>query len=155
MPATAPHTTFVPFGSPAQPRLSLSSDRVSRGVLNGGWWPRSRDPAAELAGLVVAITGHYGPIRRLILNSHTWDTGFDRLVVGSGTVQIRWFSTAEPSLLVAITEYGDQVNLLVVPPDTSADTARTAMAKAADPANRLHAPAILAARSNTPLTDGG
>jgi Family of unknown function (DUF5994) len=146
--ATARLTTFVPFGSPARPRLSLSSDRVSRAVLNGGWWPRSRDPAAELAGLVVAITDHYGPIRRLILNSHTWDTGFDRLVVGSGTVQIRWFSTAEPSLLVAITESGDQVNLLVVPPDTSAATARTAMAKAADPANRLVVGAVTTATAD-------
>ncbi|MEV6926239.1 DUF5994 family protein [Dactylosporangium sp. NPDC051485] len=154
MPAAARHTTFIPAGSSVQPRLSLSSDRVSRAVLNGGWWPRSRDPAAELPGLLAAMTDHYGPIRRLILNSHAWDAGFDRLVVGSGTVQVRWFSTAEPSLLVAITEPGDQVNLLVVPPATSAVTARTAMAKAADPANRLHAPAILAALSNA-LTDRG
>jgi hypothetical protein len=101
-----------------------------------------------LPGLVLAVTEHWGPIRRLILSSHTWDGDFHRLAVGAGTVRIRWFSTADPSLLVAITDRGDQINLLVVPPGASA-AARTAMAKAADPANRLDASAILTALTIT------
>jgi hypothetical protein len=36
---------------PAALRLRLQPDRSGRGPLDGGWWPRSADPAAELPGL--------------------------------------------------------------------------------------------------------
>ncbi|GAA3450213.1 DUF5994 family protein [Dactylosporangium matsuzakiense] len=138
------HDTFTAFGSSAQPRLALAPGQSARAVLNGGWWPHSWDPAAELPGLVAEVVERYGPIRRLMLNSHTWDPCFDRFVVGTGTVHIRWFSSADPGLLSVITEAGDQLNLLIVPPDTPAAAARAALDKAADPANALHATAILA-----------
>ncbi|MFG2045244.1 DUF5994 family protein [Dactylosporangium sp. NPDC048998] len=131
----------------AQPRLTLAAERMPNATLDGGWWPRSWEPAAELMGLIAALTEHYGPIRRLILNSRVWQTGLEPTAVDAGPVPVRWFSTAEPSLLVAITEPGDQINLLVVPPGVKAATARAAMDKAADPANRLQAPAILAVLS--------
>ncbi|MER7283369.1 DUF5994 family protein [Dactylosporangium sp. NPDC000244] len=133
--------------SPVQARLTLAGGRMPNATLNGGWWPRSWEPAAELPGLVAALTEHYGPIRRLILNSRVWRTGLESTAVNSGPVPVRWFSTTEPGLLIAITEPGNQINLLVVPPGVKAATARAAMDKAADPANRLQAPAILAVLS--------
>jgi hypothetical protein len=133
--------------SSVQPRLTLAGERMHNATLNGGWWPRSWEPAAELPGLVAALTEHYGPIRRLILNSRVWRSGLGPTAVDSGLVPVRWFSTAEPSLLVVITEPGEQINLLVVPPGSKAATARAAMDKAADRANRLQAPAILVALS--------
>ncbi|MEU7872443.1 DUF5994 family protein [Dactylosporangium sp. NPDC049140] len=136
--------TFTPFGPSAQPRLALTPGRSPRAVLNGGWWPHSWNPATELPGLVAEVVERYGPIRRLMLNSHTWDPCFDRFLVETGTVQIRWFSSADPALLAVITEAGDQINLLIVPPDAPAAAARMALDKAADPANSLHAAAILA-----------
>src|SRR5258708_33174521 len=78
-----------------------------------------------------------------------------RLAADAGRGQTRGFSTAEPSLLVAITESGEQISLLIVPPDAKASSARVGLAKSADPANRLQAPAILAALSIEPLTSLG
>lgn len=142
------------FGSSAQPRLALTSGRSSRAVLNGGWWPHSWDPAAELPGLVAEVVERYGMIRRLILNSHTWDPRFDRFVVETGTVQIRWFSSADPAEMTVITEAGNQINLLIVPPDAPASAARMAMERAADPTNSLRAAAILAIALDPPPTSG-
>jgi hypothetical protein len=46
---------------------------------------------------------------------------------------------------IATTEHGEQIDLLVVPPDTAEATARSAMARAAaDPNDTMRAPAILA-----------
>ncbi|MFB9451784.1 hypothetical protein Dvina_20155 [Dactylosporangium vinaceum] len=137
-------TSSTAFGSSTQPRLALAPGHSPRAVLNGGWWPHSWDPAAELPGLLAEVVERYGPLRRLILNSHTWDPRFDRLVVATGTVQIRWFSSADPAELTVITEAGSQINLLIVPPDAPASAARPALDRAADPANALRAAAILA-----------
>jgi hypothetical protein len=142
---TAQNATIVPTGPPSQPRLVLAPARVSRAVLDGGWWPRSTDPVAELPGLVLALAARYGTIRRLMLNSDSWDSHFRRLAVGAGVVRAGWFANVDPAVLIATTDQGGQIDLLVVPPVTTAEAAETAMATAADPANRLRAAAILTA----------
>ena len=131
--------------SPLGPRLSLPAVRAARAVLDGGWWPRSLDAAVELPGLVLALDERYGHIRRLMLSSATWDGRFRRLGVGGREIRIGWFSTVDPAVLIATTDSGDQVDLLVVPPHTPEAVAHSAMATAADPANRLRGPAVLAA----------
>ena len=57
-----------PATSPAprsRPRLRLQPDLSARTLLDGGWWPRSADPAAELPGLILAIEERHGPITRI------------------------------------------------------------------------------------------
>ncbi|MEU7872449.1 DUF5994 family protein [Dactylosporangium sp. NPDC049140] len=144
MVTTAQRATAVPPGPPSTPRLVLAPARVRRAVLDGGWWPRSWDPIAEVPGLVVALAARYGPIRQLILNRGSWDAEFRRLAVDGRVVRAGWFTTADPAVLIATTDRGDQIDLLVVPPDTAVAVAESAMAAAADPANRLRAPALLA-----------
>ncbi|MER7284023.1 DUF5994 family protein [Dactylosporangium sp. NPDC000244] len=151
----AQRATVVPPEPPTQPRLSLTAVRATRAVLDGGWWPRSRDPVAELPGLILALNERYGPIRQLMLNSHSWDSHFRRLAVGTRVVRAGWFSTVDPAMLIATTERGDQIDLLVVPPEANAATADIAMAAAADPDNQQHAPAILAASLTTPTVARG
>jgi hypothetical protein len=144
MVTTAERATIVPTGPPSQPRLILAPARLDRAVLDGGWWPRSTDPVAELPGLVLALAARYGPIRRLMLNSGSWDGRFRRLAVGDRVVRTGWFTSIDPAVLVATTDQGSQIDLLIVPLDTSAEAAEAAMATAADPANRLRAAAVLA-----------
>ncbi|GAA0711616.1 hypothetical protein GCM10010199_09190 [Dactylosporangium roseum] len=120
-------------------------------MLDGGWWPRSADALAELPGLVLTLAARFGPIRRLMLNSDSWDGHFRRLAVGDRVVRAGWFATVDAAVVIATTEQGMQIDLLVVPPGTGAAAAEAAMATAADPANRLRAPAILAER---PAVDG-
>jgi undecaprenyl-diphosphatase len=142
--------TIVPTSPPSTPRLALPPARADRAVLDGGWWPRSRDPADELPGLVLALADRYGPIRRLMLSKIAWDGDFRRLVVGTQSVRTGWFTTLDPAVAIATTDNGDQIDLLVVPPQTSDAVAHRAMAMAADPANNMRAPDVLAAASAAP-----
>lgn len=151
----AQRATVVPPEPATQPRLSLTAVRAARAVLDGGWWPRSRDPVAELPGLILTLNERYGPIRQLMLNSHSWDSHFRRVAVGTRVVRAGWFSTVDPGMLIATTERGDQIDLLVVPPEVPAATADIALAAAADPDNQLRAPAILAASLTTPTVARG
>ena len=108
-------------------RLETTHDR--RGVLDGAWWPRSRDVAAELPGLVSALSEHLGPIARVGLDSAAWDALPTRLDVDGRVVHIDASSVGDDTVLVT---RGDQdlFSLLVVPPDTPPDAARAAMAQA-------------------------
>ncbi|QOV33459.1 hypothetical protein IM697_24960 [Streptomyces ferrugineus] len=108
-------------------RLETTHDR--RGVLDGAWWPRSRDIAAELPGLISALTGHLGPIARVGLDSAAWDGLPTRLVVEGRVVHIDASSVGDDTVMLT---RGDQdlFSLLVVPPDTPPDAARAAMTQA-------------------------
>jgi hypothetical protein len=122
MRTTAQRATIEPPTPPSLPRLVLAPTRAGQAVLNGGWWPRSWDPVAELPGLVLAITARYGPIRHVMLTSAAWDGHFRRLAVGTG-VPMGWFATPNPALLIATTDRGDQLDLLVVSHQTAAAAA--------------------------------
>ncbi|WTZ05174.1 DUF5994 family protein [Micromonospora sp. NBC_01392] len=139
-PRRAPTT---PAPVPSAPRLVLAPAR-DRAVLDGGWWPRSRNPAAELPGLVLALSERHGRIRHLMLNLRTWESRIRRLTVGPDVIRIGWFDTLDPALLVVTTGRDVQVDLLVVPPATPRAAAEWAMATAADPTNLRRAPDILA-----------
>ncbi|MEU5786295.1 DUF5994 family protein [Micromonospora purpureochromogenes] len=134
----------ITASTPSAPRLLLGTTR-NRAVLDGGWWPRSWDPAAELPGLVLALAERHGRIRHIMLNIHAWDSRPRRLTVGPDVVRLGWFDTLSPALLVATTGRDIQVDLLVVPPATPPAAAERAMATAADPADLRRAPDILAA----------
>jgi hypothetical protein len=119
--------------------------RASQAVLDGGWWPRSADPVAELPGLVLALSERYGSIRQVMLNSQAWDSGPRRVAVGARVIRLGWFASVDPALAIASTERDDQLDLLVVPAGTAETAARHAMARAADPTDTMRAPDILTA----------
>jgi hypothetical protein len=143
MTTTADRTTVVSPSPPSTPRVCLVPTRAGRAVLDGGWWPRSGDPVAEIPGLVLALDERYGPVRRLMLSSRAWDSRPSRLAVGSRVIRLGWFVNVDPALAIATTERDGQIDLLVVPPGTAEGTARAAMARAADPADTTRAPDIL------------
>lgn len=142
---TAHRATIAPSPPPSTPCLCLVAVRAGQAVLDGGWWPRSTDPFAELPGLVIALGNRFGPIRQLMLNRETWDSCPRRLAVGARTIRLGWFVSVDPALVIATTEADEQLDLVVVPVGTAESVARTAMARAADPANTTRAPDIIAA----------
>jgi hypothetical protein len=147
--------TVVPPTAPSVPRLLLADVRPHRAVLDGGWWPRSWNPEAELPGLILALSARYGPIRNVIANGGVWDVQFRRIMVGSDVVRVGWFTSLDAALLIATTDRGDQIDLLVVPPATTAAVAEKAMRTAADPANVVRGPDILPATPAPPLVAAG
>jgi Family of unknown function (DUF5994) len=141
-PATSP-------APPPRPRLRLQPDLSARTLLDGGWWPRSADPAAELPGLILAIDQRHGPVTQIMLGWAGWDASRPaRLRVdspaGSHMVRLGWYETM-PAGLLTVTAQAGRTDLLTVPPHTSEPAARAAMDQAAQAGNRTRAPALLAA----------
>ena len=136
--------------SSAQPaRLELKPDQHGPTVLDGGWWPRSEDPATELPDLIRVLDARHGRTRRIMLGAADWTASRPRqLVFGAPqngrVVHLGWFDTQPAGLLTAISATGQRTDLLTVPPDTSEPEARKAMDQAAEPGNQIHAAGILA-----------
>lgn len=145
---------------PAGPRLLLQRDNAGPGPLDGGWWPRSADPAAELPGLILAVEKLHGRISRVMLGTAGWNASRpSRLRVdqaGRRAVRLGWFASMPAGLLTVISASGERTDLVTIPPDTGEQVAAAAMRQAAQAGNREHAPAILAAitAAGRPAADG-
>jgi hypothetical protein len=139
--------TIVSLSPPTTPRLRMEPTGSPRTLLDGGWWPRSTDPVAELPGLVLAIDHLRGPVTRLVLSADGWDTHPRRLGVAGRVLHLGYFASQPVSLLTALCANGSRVDLLVVPPNTAEDGADAAMILAATADNLVHAPQIILAVS--------
>jgi len=141
--------------APSVPRLRLRPMSSRRTLLDGGWWPRSADPAAELPGLILAIDGRCGRVTRLMLGPAGWDSQPRRLSAAGGVVKLGWFPGQPAGLLTVFCGSNDRIDLLVVPPGTAAAHAQAAMELAASAANLIHTPDILTAVTSDPAPPAG
>jgi Family of unknown function (DUF5994) len=130
--AAEPGTAFV--------RLETTHER--RGVLDGAWWPRSRDIGVELPRLIAALTEYLGPVTRVGLDLGSWDDLPARMLVEGQVVHIDSSPVADDTVLVTRGEE-DHFSLMVVPPDTEPDVAHAAMARAVRVDNTTGAERIL------------
>jgi hypothetical protein len=131
-------TIAVPPTGPSAPpglRLRLDPTLSNGGVLDGGWWPRSRDPDAELPGLIAGLESAVGPITRLALNLDAWDSAPRRVAVDGRRIRVGWFRYMDAYMIGVTRASQDRVALLVVPPQATTAAAETAMAMAADATN--------------------
>jgi hypothetical protein len=137
---------LIPACQPSTPRMRWSPIKPPRPVLDGGWWPRSGDPGAELPGLILAMDQRRGPVTRVMLAYDHWGNEHPlRLAVGGRVIRLGWFASMPVGLLTAICANRERVDLLVVPPDTNAVLAEAAMALAATATNTLRTREILPA----------
>jgi Family of unknown function (DUF5994) len=147
-PATSTLTTAPPPTRPPGPpglRLQLDPTMAGTGAVDGGWWPRSRDPDAELPGLIAGLDASLGPITRVALNLDAWDTAPRRVAVDGRRVRVGWFRQMDAHTIGVTRAAQDRVVLLVVPPQATTAAAQLAMAMAADTANNTGPADILAA----------
>jgi uncharacterized protein DUF5994 len=140
----------VAASTPSTPRLRMESTGARNTMLDGGWWPRSNDPVAELPGLVVAIDKLRGPVTQLALSAAGWHEHPRRMGVAGRVLRLGYFASQSPFLLIATCgDNRDRVDLLVVPPGTGGETADAAMMLAATASNLLRAQDILSAAVST------
>ena len=149
VPGTTGREPEISPASLARPRLRLRPDHSGAALLDGGWWPRSADPAAELPGLILALDEWRGRITRVMLGAADWNARRPRRIrvddpAGSRVVRLGWFASMPAGLLTAISANGERTDLVTIPPSTGEQDAAAAMEQAAQAANREHAPAILA-----------
>ncbi|MFI1648688.1 DUF5994 family protein [Streptomyces avidinii] len=129
---------------PGTALLRLETTQSREGLLDGAWWPRTRDIETELPALITALTEHLGPITRVGVDASAWNALPTRLVIDDQIVHLDSDPVGDDTVLIT-RGHNDHFALLVVPPDTTADAAREAMARAVRADNITQAAQILIA----------
>lgn len=129
----------IPGSYPLRLELSGAPGQV---VLDGGWWPQSRDIDVELADLVDHFPVVTGQVTRALYSRPDWDRQPHSVRVARGRLKTGSFPRDNTHLIVLSMSTGNQVRLLVVPPDHP--TGERAMTIAADPSNPWSARQVLA-----------
>ncbi|GAA0384927.1 DUF5994 family protein [Micromonospora gifhornensis] len=136
--------TWVCTREPPTARLRLADPPSSRAMLDGGWWPTSRDPVVELCSLVTALTAQRGcVIERIMLQPAAWDRHPRRIGVGGGVVRVGWFTTLEAGLVIITGRRDLRIDLAVIAPETTYAAATATMLAASRSANTTRATDIL------------
>lgn len=133
-------------GAPLPVRLSLKPEGSPSGLLDGAWWPRSRDLNRELPALTAALAPRWGRITRITVNPRHWPVVPRKVPVAGRVVKVGWFTTEQdPHKLLLLFRGAGRGDLLVIPPETGAAAAARLMAAATDPLRPLTASALMAA----------
>lgn len=127
---------------PGYALLRLETTESREGILDGAWWPRSRDIGAELPALLKALIEHLGPIARVGLDAGAWEGLPTRMIVDDCLVHIDSFPVGDDTVLVTRGDQ-DHFSLLLVPPDATPEAAHAAMAQAVRADNVTQAERIL------------
>jgi Family of unknown function (DUF5994) len=154
-PDSSDRTTAVPrAGQSASrgPRLRLDPTLARKGILDGGWWPRSPDPETELPDLIRGLESSLGVITRVALNPDAWDSAPRQVAIDGRRVYVGWFRAMNADTIGVTRSSRDRFVLLVVPPQATPAAAATAMAMAAD-ATSTARPADLLASSGIGARD--
>lgn len=115
-------------------RLSLAPAGPAPALLDGAWWPRSRDLGAELPSLTAALDPVWGRITRVTVNPVHWPVVPRKVRVAGHVVKVGWFrSEQDPHELLLLSYHVGRWNLLVIPPQTPSASAARLMAAASDP----------------------
>ncbi|MGW3818371.1 DUF5994 family protein [Streptomyces sp. NPDC005046] len=129
------YTIFPPVEPVAAPaaRLALKTDGTSRGLLDGAWWPRSRDLLSELPALTRALDLLWGRITRIAVNPRYWPVIPHKIPVDGHVVKVGWFTPEiDPHKLLLLSHGTGRWDLLIIPPETGAASAARLMTAASD-----------------------
>jgi hypothetical protein len=134
------------------PRSTLKPKAPVTGRVDGGWWPRSRDLAAELPALQAVVAERLGTVESVSYHLGDWDPAARRTVVDGRSVRLAGYRTQHPAT-VDVLGARHRLTLLVVPPDAAPATAHAALAAAGSPGNTDEIEALVHAATSG--TDAG
>ncbi|MBO8203228.1 hypothetical protein JW613_33850 [Streptomyces smyrnaeus] len=135
-------------------RLSLKPPGPPSGLLDGAWWPHSRDLTRELAALTELLDPRWGRITRVTVNPTHWPVVPRKVAVDGHVVKVGWFrQEQDPHQLMLRSYHVGRWDLLIIPPGTSAAAAERLMAAACDPRIACTGSALMAAESAGRLAD--
>jgi hypothetical protein len=110
-------------------RLVFAPSPTAQGVVDGSWWPRTRDPAVELPALIAAVADRLGMVDRIALNADAWDTRPQRITtVDQQMVRLDWPDASDAHTIRVTGDDSSHLDLLVIPPDTATNLALTCLA---------------------------
>ncbi len=110
-------------------RLVLKPDGPVTGQVDGAWWPRSRDLAAELPDLIAGLADRIGSVERLSYNLTAWTASPRKVTVNGSLVRLGGFRSQHPDTLDVLGA-NQRLTLLVVPPDASPKAAQRVLQQA-------------------------
>ncbi len=131
--------------APDGARLSLDPATVRLAGIHGGWWPRSRDAAAELPGLIAELSTRAWRVSRVALQPDAFGNIPHKLTVGGRKVPVAWFRYMNKHTVILTMASRDDLVLLVIPPRASPQAATEALRLAASSQRAGPPEAILAA----------
>jgi hypothetical protein len=123
-------------------RLRLKPKAATTGFVDGAWWPRSRDLAVELPGLLAVLAVRLGRIERVSYHLGDWDPALAKLRAEGGVVRLAGYR-AQDADTVDVLAARQRVTLLVVPPETSVQAAHDALMTAGHRGNTDDVAALL------------
>ena len=144
MTTTLDRTTPRVLAAELPARLSLTPKTMLAGRLDGAWWPRSRDLAAELPPLAAALEEPWGRVTRVTVNPTRWPVVPHTVAVDGRTLHVGWFTEQDPDKLILLSYTVGRWDLLVIPPETEPAAAARLMAAAAVPGSVLTAGVLMA-----------
>ena len=115
----------APRSTPRGVRLRLKSARQSRGVVQGAWWPRSRELTTELPALLSALSSRLGQIDRVIYDEDDWASAPTSVGFGGREVFLGRSHGRSTHAVSMVGERFEGFVLLVVPPFTNPNRAYT------------------------------
>jgi hypothetical protein len=110
-------------------RLVLKPNGPVTGQVDGAWWPRSRDLAAELPDLIAGLADRIGSVERLSYNLTAWTAPPRKVTVNGSLVRLGGFRSQHPDTLDVLGAK-QRLTLLVVPPAASPKAAQRVLQQA-------------------------
>lgn len=147
---SAPHLPIAPLATAAErprhpQRLRLRPKAPSTGHVDGAWWPRSRDLAAELPALLATLAVRLGDVVRVNYNLTEWDSAPRRVISGGRQIRLDGFYSRPAHTVDVVAANRRRLTLLVVPSNTDPAAAHQTMMLAADRDNDQTVGDLLAA----------
>jgi uncharacterized protein DUF5994 len=125
--ASAPRTPSASPTVSGATRVRFRATPVP-GFVDGGWWPRSLDLAAELPGLVRAARTSGRPVFRVMYSLPAWQRPPRVITVDGSAVKLGGFRSVDPSIVTLVDASGwERMDLVVVPPDADPQFAESAL----------------------------
>jgi hypothetical protein len=126
-----------------QLRLRLKPAGSASGYVDGAWWPRSRDLAAELPALADVLSVRLGPVWQVVYSLNSWDAAPRRIQLDGHPVRLQGFRSQDENAISVVSLDRQRLRLLVIPLDASEKAGHAAMMTAAGRDNADSPAAIL------------
>jgi hypothetical protein len=126
---SGPHSRSIP----SQPlRLRLKPKAPATGYVDGAWWPRTRDLAAELPELAEVLSVRLGPVHRVAFAMDAWaPPPARRLPLDGRQLRLEAFRYQDKDIVYLSGLDGRRICLLVIPPEVGDAAGHDAMMTAA------------------------
>jgi hypothetical protein len=110
------------------PRLRVTPSRIPSEHIDGAWWPRSTQLAAELPALLSSLSERVGQVVGVGYRRDGWPDTPPQADIAGHPVQLLGFTSDEPASVIVIGHDGHHLTLHVIAPETSDQAAREALA---------------------------